>query len=679
MVDDAGEGVAGVTVRVGDQLTVSAADGTWRFDALPRRNALVAFTDPDWRTHQQPAWLFRPTLIEEVQLPPLGLAPRDPDVVRFLFGGDAGFGGAYLDPTREIPIDELPPDHPSALIQVSDPLPGTRKVLAAVAPYLEASDYPVINLESPVTDAPYTPHPDKQYHRFTLPGSLEALTELGVSYVSLANDHIYDYLEAGIADTRHHLGEHGMYGSGAGHDATSAWAPHRETLAGVSYSMVSATSSSGRWYPTSYVADATKGGAADLTSTSTLRTVMDAERAANSVPIALLHTGSLYWRQPTSVARTYIREAASAGASLVIAHSPHIMQGFGVEQGVPVAFSLGNFALPQDRLETHLGLLVQADLDLEDVVGLTGIPIQLERHQPRPVTGPLGDLAARYVAEMSEVPVYPYLGRAQVGEGVAEERTLTLEVSVPAAGWTVLDLRSHLEDGESLAAAAGPVTARVGRDLLMHGTVEDMDVDDDVMETPYWGVTGASKFPCVTGARTGAVGLCSTRASNNQTPSTITTWNRVRLWGDGENTPNRDVTVFGWLRRESSGPVQIWVRYQASEGDATFGDHLVWSAQGGSFDWRTFAADLDVPLDVPNGDAETNPRALRVFLRHLPPSEGSGLVTWDDIAVITWDETVDLQGGAALPAPNARDFLRIEAAPGTYAVDLTFRRYSPGW
>ncbi|MBW2734526.1 MAG: hypothetical protein JRH20_19235, partial [Deltaproteobacteria bacterium] len=69
---------------------------------------------------------------------------------------------------------------------------------------------------------------------------------------------------------------------------------------------------------------------------------------------------------------------------------------------------------------------------------------------------------------------------------------------MPAEGWTVLDLRDLREQGESLAAARGPVSARPGRDLLFHGTMEDYDIDDDTMDVAHWDVSGDTRFACRT-------------------------------------------------------------------------------------------------------------------------------------------------------------------------------------
>ncbi|MBW2257557.1 MAG: CapA family protein, partial [Deltaproteobacteria bacterium] len=674
---DDGTPFQGATVWAGTQSTTTDASGHFTLEDLTRHNVLLRVEATGWRTRLAPVWLHQPTDVDEVVVDPLYMAADQEGVVRFLFGGDVSFGGRYLDPEEQYDVDEMPVDNPDASIQVSDPLPGTRKVLEAIAPLFEAADYGVVSLDSAVTDALATAHPEKQYHRYTLPGSLAALPEIGMDLVSLGNEHVYDYLDPGTADTLDHVGAAGLAHAGAGLTSSEAWAPWRETLGGADYSFVSASSISGRWYTPSYVATADKGGAADLTDTAALRDTLLTERGDGQIPIALLHIGSLQYREPTAIARTQVSEAIDAGAALVVGHHTHVPQGFGEIDGVPVVWGLGNLALDQQRLETQIGMLVQADLYGGESLGLWGIPVQLEDFQPRPVAASRADVAARYVAEFSEVPTYAYNGRVWMGAGVPEDRSVEVTVDVPQSGWAVLDLRGLLEPGESLSEASGPVQARPGRDLMIYGSMEDQDVDDNAMEVPHWSANSPSRFPCVTGARRGTVGLCSTRSATNLAVSVIGLRYRIRVWGDAENEPNKDLSVFGWFRADGAGPLEVETRYMASLGDAVLGGEFAYTHPGGTFGWQAFAADLSMPDDVVEDDDYLNPRAARLYLRHRPPATGSGVVHWDDLAMISWEETLDLAGGAALQTPHVRDFLRVEAAPGSYTLDLTLRRYRP--
>lgn len=677
VVTPEGAPVAGATVTAGDQAALTDDGGAFLLEALPRHNVLVEVDAEGYRPHLLPAWLYRPLGVDQVRLDPVPLTPADAAVARFLFAGDVAFGRRFMDPDESTPWDEMPPPDPEALISTDDAEADTRAVLEEVRPWFQAVDVGVVNLESVVTEHPDTPHPTKDFVYFTLPGSLAALDWLGVDYLSLGNNHTYDYLEPGVVDTLHHVAEAGLPHSGLGPAPDSAWEPVTLHAAGTDWGMVSATSSSGYQHPISYVAQDDKGGAADLRDDERLAATLQAERDAGRVPIAIWHTGKEYLYWPSDYAHRRLELGAEQGAALVVAHHPHIAMGFARHEGVPIAMGLGNLAFDQQRLETMQGLLAQADLRGDEVVGLQGIPVQIEAYRPRPVTGLLADALLRRLAGFSEgIEVVPWNDRMVADVASAPvDRVVTATVDIGSDGWGVIDLRDLREPRESLRAAAGPATARPGRDLLLHGTLEDLDVDGDAMEVAHWDVSSGSRFACLSGARSGAVGLCSVRYHANDDDSVIAFRNRVRVWGDALEQPVKDLTLLGWARGDDAGPLRVVARYHASEGDRTFGEQDAWVHPGGTFDWRRFAADLDMPADVDPGDREANPRAVRLFLRHGPPSDvREARVAWDDLALISWEETVDLTGGAVFDTPHARDFLRVEAPSGPVEIELTFRR-----
>jgi len=415
VVDSAGAPLMGVTLHAGQASTTTDRAGAFRFEALPRHNVLLEVEKAGYYSHHVAVWLSRELGITEVRVHALALALRDSKRVRLLFGGDTAFGRRYLDPDSDTPLTEIPQDDPKATIRASSAASMTRDVLAGVRPYFQAVDYATVNLESVVTETPLTPHPTKAYVYFTLPPSLEALTWLGVDYVSLGNNHVYDYLAGGLDDTLLQVSEAGLKASGLGATPDAAWQPLRVEVGNAHLSMISACSIDGADHEYAYVAGEQQGGAANLRDTSRLTAVVNAERAAGRVPIAIWHTGDEYALAPTSYGRGRMELAAEQGAGLVISHHAHVAMGFGRHAGVPIVFGLGNFAFDQDRLETMLGLLAQVDLVQGEVVDIQGIPTQLESYRPLPVAGPLADALLRRITELSDgVAAFPYNGRAEV-------------------------------------------------------------------------------------------------------------------------------------------------------------------------------------------------------------------------------------------------------------------------
>lgn len=693
VVSSDGSALAGAIVTVRGSSTITDASGTFELTQLPRKNSALTVTGTGHRELLAHVHLARPVSVSDVLLDPLVATPTHPATTRLLFGGDVAFGRRYLDPTDSTPSNEVPPPNPSAWIDTSDPFPGTQEVMRHVRQLFLNSDFRSVNLETPVTSNPATPHPSKDYVFFTLPGSLGVFPWLGVEYVALGNNHVFDYLDAGLADTLSALDAAGLAHSGAGATPTAAFAPHRRTLAGHPYSFLSMTSITGSHNPPLYVAtaDPLEGGAADLTDTSAVTQSIADEVALGRHPIVQLHTGIEYSYAPSDYARGRMELAADAGAALVVAHHPHMAQGFAHQNGVLLVQSLGNLAFDQARLETMLGLLAVIDLEGATVSRARGVPIFLEEFSPKPIVGSLADGLVRRIAEVSRsehTAVITHHHEAWVEPDSAAfdvtSRAVDVSVEIPLDGFAVLDLRRHELEGESLASASttsAGVVVRTGQDLWLHGDFEDGDVDDDVFEANQWELAGASRYVCLDQPFAGAAALCSLRRSTNTSSSVTTFRNRVRLFGDKTASPNKDVTLFGYARGDGAGAVTVTVRYMASEGATEFGNEVAYADPGGTFSWRPFAADLSVPADLvdPVGDlnATHNPRALWLTLSHAPPAAGTGLSRFDELALVSWLDSADLNTGIALATPHPRQFLRIEAPPGTYTVRLTFERHRP--
>lgn len=375
-----------------------------------------------------------------------------------------------------------------------------------------------------------------------------------------------------------------------------------------------------------------------------------------------------------------------AGAALVIAHHTHVAQGFEWIDGVAVVHCLGNFAFDQDRAETMQGLLAQVDMTGAEVGAVRAIPIYLEDYRPRLYGGGMASRFLRRIGEFSwgdDVVVAPH---GQVGwvlpvaDVDVQERMVEHDLEIGEQGWALVDLREVADADESLASVDGPseLAIRPGRDLLLFGDFEDEDADDDVFEATRWDLSGSSREVCLEGPYRGTSALCSYRQSSNSSDSVTAFRNRIRVWGDADNEPVKDLSLVAAVRGDNAGAVEVVVRYYASAGDGLFGEEAAIEHPGGSFGWTPYAVDLSMPPDDPAvEDPATNPRALRLFVRQAPPAEGDGLAVFDDFAVVSWEEEITLDEPVALATPHGRDFVRVEGPPGTYRVTLGLQRFVP--
>lgn len=710
VIDEAGAGLGGVKVSVASRVVLSDESGHWAVPAVPLKNALLSFE----KTGYFPEVIALPLSREsgtEVLVPAMPLRRRLAGSVRMTFAGDTSFGRRFIDPEETTPRDQVPPDHPDALIRASDPAPGSIAAIDFVRTLFAGADLRSVNLETPVTDNPSTPHPTKDFAFFTLPGSLAGLSELGVNYVSLGNNHVYDYLDIGLNDTLHHLERSGIGHSGAGANSEAAFRFHvAEAPALQPYALLSMSSVSGAQHPVTYNATDSKGGAADLSDTAAAGQAIEAAVAAGKLPITQLHTGKEYTYAPSSYAASRLRLAVEAGAALVISHHPHIAQGFGWLPGrhghdVLIAHGLGNFVFDQDRVETMLGLVAQVDMQGAAAEQVTGIPVYLEDYRPRAVSGRLADLLVRRIALFSRAVrypspaegtdmtsttlVYPYLHRAWVSRGaldhVSVERQLDIDVEVPASGEAIIDLRQYADSEESLSALQVPASMLVqqGRDLLAHGDFEDWDVDDDVFELERWSY-GPSATPCFRGAYSGLTGFCSTRDAGDVSPSRFSFRHSIRVMGDATDEPNKDLSMFGYMKGENAGAARLNVRYQTSVGGNIVSTQNIALHPAGSYDWKAFAVTLEMPADESQiaeaqDPREVHARAVRLFFEQDQPQLGQAIWALDDLAVINWEESISLSAGQSrtFVAPHDLDFLKLVAPPGRYSIRLGLRKFRP--
>jgi hypothetical protein len=675
------------TLQLGKSSVTTNANGFFSLPKVTRSGHLLSITSNDYRKEIIGINAAERPYRAIIKLDPITLESRPATSIRFLFGGDVALGRRFIDPKELTLPGRMPPNDPDALILVSDPLPGTKRALQYVRPFYQNADWSSINLETPFTTQPATPHPTKDYTFFSLPKSLPALKWLGVDYVGLGNNHVYDYLQQGLRDTLAAINAAGIPHSGAGLDNAAAVRPFRITLKTNPYSFFALTSITGNEHPINYIATANKGGAADLTDVPFIDAAIQTEITAGRIPIVQVHGGDEYSQHPNAYTREAFNRVSKAGAGLVVGHHPHTAQGVGINDGVVNIHSLGNFVFDQDRLETMLSVTARVDMRGRQVDSVRLLPHYLEDYRPRPIAGIMANFLIKRLAEQSTAYngfLYPYNNQGWMSltnnDVTQVDRTQSVTFTIPSKGSLVLDLRSYQKNNESLARitlanSGNQVALQMGRDLLEHhGDMEDYDIDEQNFEDERWDTSSGSGYICIRQAYSGISGLCSTRGASSVFDSVIAFRNRIRVLTDDNGITNKNVSLFGAIKGMNAGGVDIISRYFASEGEQEFGEEVSYHAKAGDYEWQI----IDVPLHIPPDTSlipEFNPAAFRFFLRQYPPAEGESLVSYDNIAAIAWENTI--HSGELLATPHAQEFIRIIAKPGNYTAKLVFSHYQP--
>ncbi|MUW14621.1 CapA family protein [Halorubrum sp. CBA1125] len=219
-------------------------------------------------------------------------------------------------------------------------------VWGSTLPRLRDLDGLVGNLECCVSDRGER-WPDKVYY-FRAPPSfaVPALEAAGVSFVSLANNHILDYREPALRDTRAHLADAGIARAGAGRNADVAREPAVFEAGDLTVAGFGLTDQSTAFAAT----DADPGTAFARFDPSVAETrelvgdILDrvAERDPDLV-VASLHWGPNWETEPRAVHERFGRWLVEQGVDVVHGHSAHVLQGVEVYRGRPIIYDAGDF------------------------------------------------------------------------------------------------------------------------------------------------------------------------------------------------------------------------------------------------------------------------------------------------------------------------------------------------
>jgi hypothetical protein len=236
----------------------------------------------------------------------------------------------------------------------------TRRLLAdpatafgSITSVLKSADFTAVNLETAVTSRG-TPQP-KTYHFRTTPRAFTALRDAGVDLVTMANNHVLDYGQTGLADTLAAAKAARFPHVGIGPNAAAAWAPYVTTVNGVRIAIIGVSQVAE--LASSWVATGTRPGEANAINLSrTLAAVRAAKRLARVV-IVFMHWGTEGQACPDPAQLALAPKLAHTGASIIVGAHAHMLQGSGWLGHSFVAYGVGNSLWWEHSYSTATGVL----------------------------------------------------------------------------------------------------------------------------------------------------------------------------------------------------------------------------------------------------------------------------------------------------------------------------------
>lgn len=242
--------------------------------------------------------------------------------------------------------------------------------------FFAENDANVINQESPITQCKVTKK-KRLAHRSDPEVISYIKREIHNPIFSLANNHMMDYNRIGMMDTLDNLKETGSEFIGAGNNLEEA---SKFVIVGekVKVAILSLQ------YKNFRVAGKTKSGPFHEGKTEMLsERIAQMKKTADWV-VVVYHGGDEFLYAPMPYTRKLLLSFLNMGADIVVAHHPHVVQGYETVGKKMIFYSLGNFMFDTDyqRVQdgTTEGMLIRLSFS-KDGYEFSNLPVHINREE----------------------------------------------------------------------------------------------------------------------------------------------------------------------------------------------------------------------------------------------------------------------------------------------------------
>ncbi len=559
---------------------------------------------------------------------------------------------------------------------------GVDTIFTPTRHLLASMDLASVNLECVLTNA-VVHHPTKAIYFKGQPSSVSGLANAGIDFANLANNHILDYMAAGMLETQSLLDSVGIAHSGAGMNDLLARRAKFISRNGISLAMLGFSDRTGSYnnYQPFLDAGRSRPGFAMWNRTAIESTVPEASALADFV-VLNIHAGDEYslapslqrgdWDDvetvdgnaglfeliPDTLQRQVRRYAIDQGADLVICHHPHVLQGFEVYNGKLIAHSLGDYIFDINYPETMPSVVLQTHFS--EGVGVDRAivhPVYIDHWIPRPATGELGRAILDYESNMSR-QLSTWLVRIPgddsarivfdttlaVRSGVDYTDTLALFTS---GAWMMSHPLKMRGDGYAVSigvVAPDSCEVRYGRDKLWFGNMESEGANGWQLNS------GDEAYNTVEFHG----GLRSIRLRRAPGPQNVVTNIEYRA----PMKQAQDYSVVGWVKTQDAIDAQYQIQFwNGRSGGTMLAQFNVNPLLSGTNNWTQVSASFNSP----DG---TSFYLLRASLS--PPNNGTAFAWFDDVAVVEWESWQ--AAPAVVPFPGDYTYLQVRTASGSTAV-----------
>lgn len=242
-------------------------------------------------------------------------------------------------------------------------------VLQEIVPITQAADYAIVNYEAPVVTGNYKPIQKCGPNLKSSILDLEAIKYAGFDMVTLANNHIMDYGDAGLHDTITYCHKYGIDTVGVGENIIEASRIAYKTFDKDTLAIINCCEHEFS------IAEYGSAGANPLDPIQQYYKIQEAKQNAKYV-LVIVHGGHEHYQLPSSRMVDTYRFFIDAGADAVINHHQHCFSGYEYYKSKPIVYGLGNLCYDADEYRNSVwneGYMAMLNVN-EDNISLETIP-----------------------------------------------------------------------------------------------------------------------------------------------------------------------------------------------------------------------------------------------------------------------------------------------------------------
>lgn len=248
--------------------------------------------------------------------------------------------------------------------------------------FLNGNDYNVINFESPVTPCRITKK-KRLAHRCGEDALDFVKRNIKNPVLSFANNHMMDFGYIGVIDTLEACAKKELPCVGIGMDIEDAC---RYVVLGEETKVAVLAIE----YKKYLIANERNGGPLHESKTDFIKAKIKEMKKAADFAVVVYHGGDEFLHAPMPYVRRQLKRYISWGADAVVAHHPHVVQGYEYVNGNPVIYSLGNFIFDTDyqrvQEDTENGMLVRLSFTGKSVT-FSALPTHIDRETHKVTAG----------------------------------------------------------------------------------------------------------------------------------------------------------------------------------------------------------------------------------------------------------------------------------------------------